>query len=62
VNTLFDSAVALALAAATLVTFVFSYFTSWATTLPANLTAASKVFLFSSGFKSASFSSFFGSS
>jgi len=61
VNNLLDSAVALVLAAAMLVTFVFSDFTSWATTLSANFTAASKVFLFSSGFVSASLSSFFGS-
>ena len=60
-NNLFDSAVDFLLSAATLVTFVFSDFTSFATTLAANLTAASKVFLLSSGFKSASFSSFFGS-
>ncbi len=60
-NTLFDSAVALALAAAILVVLVFSVLTSVETTLLANLTAASKVFLFSSGFKSASLSSFFGS-
>ena len=60
-NNLFDSAVALVLDAATLVTFVFSVFTSVATTLSANLTAASKVFLFSSGFDSTSLSSFFGS-
>jgi len=61
VNTLFDSAVALVLAAAIFVVFVFSVFTSVATTLLANLTAASKVFLLSSGFNLASSSSFFGS-
>jgi hypothetical protein len=61
VNNLFDSAVALALAAATSDTFVFSVATYFATTLLANLTALSKVDLFSSGFKSASLSSFFGS-
>jgi hypothetical protein len=61
VNTLFDSAVALVLAAAILVVLVFSVLTSVATTLLANLTAASKVFLFASGFNSASLSSFFGS-
>jgi len=61
VNTLFDSAVALVLAAAIFVVFVFSVFTSVATTLLANLTALSKVFLFSSGFNFGSSSSYFGS-
>ena len=60
-NTLFDSAVALVLAAAIFVVFVFSVDFSVATTLEANFTASSKVFLFASGFNFASFSSSFGS-
>jgi hypothetical protein len=61
VNTLFDSAVALVLASAIFVVFLFSVDTYVETTLAANLTASSKVFLFASGFNFASFSSSFGS-